>query len=168
MPDGQGGGSAVLWATDAIASDVFDCFGNLITRYSIYREADAALADFSPLVGDSSLVFDCTEDFGPTPVRVYAFDESGRSDYCQVTVDVQVFADDICDPDADRATIAGTILTSGNEPVEHVEVTLDNGATVPVFMTGEDGQFAFAEQLLHSWSGGLRLSLPVTGRRCRW
>ncbi|MBC6992537.1 hypothetical protein H9S92_00025, partial [Lewinella lacunae] len=59
MPNGQGGGMAAIWATDFIASDVFDCFGNLIDQYSIYTEEEAGVAGFTPVAGRLGIDLDC-------------------------------------------------------------------------------------------------------------
>ncbi|MBC6992534.1 hypothetical protein H9S92_00010, partial [Lewinella lacunae] len=93
MPNGQGGGMAAIWATDFIASDVFDCFGNLIDKYSIYTEEEAGVAGFTPVAGRLGIDLDCEVVNQDVPVRVYAVADNGSADYCSVIVQVQAFQD---------------------------------------------------------------------------
>ncbi|MDN3634740.1 hypothetical protein QWY85_08730, partial [Neolewinella lacunae] len=96
MPNGQGGGMAAIWATDFIASDVFDCFGNLIDKYSIYTEEEAGVAGFTPVAGRLGIDLDCEVVNQDVPVRVYAVADNGSADYCSVIVQVQAFQDGVC------------------------------------------------------------------------
>jgi len=92
MNDGNGGGTAAIWASDFIASPIEDCFGNTVSKYSLYRSSDASVAGFTPVVGILGVDdIDC-EDFedGTVNFRVYAFDDNGSTpDYCEVIVEVQ-------------------------------------------------------------------------------
>jgi hypothetical protein len=145
MPDGAGDGMAAIWASDFIASDVEDCFGNVIENYSIYREAGFDEGDIA--VGDLGIDFTCA-DFGESvPVRVYAIAENGTADYCSVIVEVQAFQEGLCD--GDGGALAGTIATQNDEFVSGVEVSLTGeGDMDEMVVTNENGAYAFANVAL--------------------
>jgi hypothetical protein len=63
MPDGNGGGMAAIWATDFINSDAFDCYGNLIEKYTIYTEDEATEPGFDPSATRTGIDLTC-DDFG--------------------------------------------------------------------------------------------------------
>ena len=95
MTDGNGGGMAAIWASDFIASPIEDCFGNPVTKYSLYRSSVAGAAGFTPRFNPPATNgisdIDC-DDFaaGTVSVRVYAFDDNGSTpDYCEVIIEVQ-------------------------------------------------------------------------------
>ncbi|WP_173021307.1 T9SS type A sorting domain-containing protein [Lewinella sp. W8] len=145
MPDGNGGGMGVIWATDFIASDVDDCFGNTIDQYNIYTEAEAGEAGFDPTSGQTNLEFTC-DDFGgdDVPVRVYAVDANNNTDYCSVVVEVQAFQPDLCDGGGSLGSVAGLITTEANEAVENVEVTLEGESDeLYTMVTQADGELRF-------------------------
>lgn len=143
FPDGQGAGSGTVWANDFIASDVEDCYDNLITNYSIYRE-DQVPGDttFVPFIEDVGVDFTC-EDFGDeVPVRVYAIADDGTFGYCSVRVEVQAFSE-ICQEDA--GAIAGLITTAENIPVAAVQVSLEGDLDLSFSTsTGMDGRYQFS------------------------
>ncbi|MTB52277.1 DUF11 domain-containing protein [Lewinella sp. W8] len=143
MPDGEGGGMAAIWATDFVASEVEDCFGNVIDQYSIYREATATEDGFAPAVGDLGLDFDCADFLsGEVPVRVYAIDNNGNADYCSVVVEVQLFQPDVCESSA--GTIAGLITTEDMEGIENVQVALEGPEEANFNLTtAADGRLRF-------------------------
>lgn len=149
MPDGNGGGIADLWATDAIASDVQDCFGNTINQYSIYTEEEANTVGFSPASDRASISFDCTSDFRDVPTRIYAFDQLGQNDYCQIIVQVQPLTSSMCDPDAASGMINGTIATTVGDGVENVRVVLEGASGAREVNTNVQGQFQF-NNVLHN------------------
>ncbi|MEL7240589.1 MAG: hypothetical protein AAGK78_17155, partial [Planctomycetota bacterium] len=109
MPDGDGGGMGQIWATDFIASDVEDCFGNVIDKYSMYTEDAAAAIGFAPAAGDLGIDFNC-EDLGDVPARVYAIADNGTADYCSVIINVQANDETVCDDGGDP-NLAGLIMT---------------------------------------------------------
>ncbi|MDN3635414.1 carboxypeptidase-like regulatory domain-containing protein, partial [Neolewinella lacunae] len=141
MPDGQGGGMASIWATDFIASDVRDCFGNLIDQYSIYTEEEAGVAGFTPVAGRLGIDLDCSSD-ASTPVRVYAVSDNGSADYCSVIVLVQLFQEGLCEDEG--ANLAGTIATHTNRALPNVAVTLTGeGDGDEMVLTDANGRFTF-------------------------
>jgi hypothetical protein len=145
MPDGNGGGMGVIWATDFINSDVEDCFGNTIDQYNIYTEAEAGEAGFDPTSGQTSLEFTC-DDFGgdDVPVRVYAVDANDNADYCAVVVEVQAFQPDLCTDGGSLGAVAGLIATEADEAVENVQVSLEGGGDeLYTMVTQADGQLRF-------------------------
>jgi hypothetical protein len=142
MPDGNGGGMAPIWATDFIASDVTDCFGNVIDKYSIYTEEEATEAGFAPAVGRLGIDLRC-EDFGEdVNVRVYAIDDAGNAEYCSAEVEVQVSEEDLCE---ERASVSGMIATQDDDAIGGVAVTLTGASnTDETVMTADNGQYEFA------------------------
>jgi hypothetical protein len=141
MPDGNGGGMAAIWASDFIASDVEDCFGNVIDQYSIYTEEEVGDAGFAVNTADIGIEVTC-DDLGNLPVRVYAIAANGTADYCSVVVDVQAFQEGLCDDNG--GNLAGIIMTEELNTVENVVVTLEGAADFTATMTTTDnGAFLF-------------------------
>jgi len=141
MPDGNGGGMGQIWASDFVASDVEDCFGNVIDTYSIYTEETAIGAGFSPAAGALGIDFDC-EDLGDIPVRVYAIADNGTADFCSVMVNVQANDESVCDDGAPN--LAGVIMTESMDAVENVVVELEGADELTeTYTTTEDGTFRF-------------------------
>ncbi|SEQ95572.1 T9SS type A sorting domain-containing protein, partial [Neolewinella agarilytica] len=148
MPDGQGGGMAAIWASDFIASDVEDCFGNVIDKYSIYTEEEAGAAGFAPAAGRLGIDLDCDDD-STVPVRVYAIDDNGSADYCAVFVLVQLFQEDLCT--GTGGNLAGNIATQDNDLMEGVEVNLTgNNDMDEMVMTAANGGYSFTSLPLNA------------------
>ncbi|MBC6996017.1 hypothetical protein H9S92_17745, partial [Lewinella lacunae] len=144
MPNGQGGGMAAIWATDFIASDVFDCFGNLIDKYSIYTEEEAGVAGFTPVAGRLGIDLDCEVVNQDVPVRVYAVADNGSADYCSVIVQVQAFQDGVCGEAGPNLT--GTIATRTDRAMANVAVTLTGEGTADqMTMTDAAGIYYFTD-----------------------
>ncbi|MEL7160492.1 MAG: dockerin type I domain-containing protein, partial [Bacteroidota bacterium] len=142
MPDGQGGGMAEIWASDFIASDVEDCFGNVIDKYSIYTEEEAQAIGFAPVVGRLGVDFDCSVVDTDVPVRVYAIDNNGSADYCSVITQVQAFQDGVCDNGTGNLT--GALRTSTSEMMGGVNVQLTGSADMDEMTTTDaNGVFGF-------------------------
>ncbi|WP_217642170.1 T9SS type A sorting domain-containing protein [Neolewinella agarilytica] len=141
MPDGNGGGMAAIWASDFIASDVEDCFGNVIDKYSIYTEVEAGATGFGPAAGRDGIDLTCA-DLGDLPVRVYSIDDRGNADYCSVVVEVQAFQEGLCEDTG--GNLAGVIMTESMNTVEDVVVNLEGVDDMTRTMTTlEDGAFIF-------------------------
>ena len=138
MPNGDGTGNAAVWANDFIASDVEDCSGEV--TYSIYTEQEAGAAGFAPAPGQTGIILDCTSD-QTVPVRVYAFDPAGRSDYCSVFVLVQQ-ADNAC-ATSNLGNIGGVIISEYGGTFANVAVTLDGPDNQLMNVSGLDGSFLF-------------------------
>ncbi|WP_026232114.1 T9SS type A sorting domain-containing protein [Neolewinella persica] len=151
--DGNGGGSAAIWASDFIASPIEDCFGNEVTKYSIFRSSVAGNAGFvpryNPPTTNGVTDIDC-DDFvnGTVNVRIYAFDNNGTTpDFCSVVVEVQ----DNAGHCAGNATgdLSGQIATFNNESLRNVTVSLtgNNGADMET-TTNVSGAFSFTNLTL--------------------
>jgi hypothetical protein len=146
MDDGNGGGTAAIWASDFIASPIEDCFGNEITKYSLFRSSVAGAIGFVPTFNPPSTDgiddIDCADaEAGTVSVRIYAFDDNGSTpDYCEVVVEVQ---DNMghCD-DGESGNVAGLIADQDDVVLDNVSVTL-TGAMDRTTTTGVNGQFSF-------------------------
>ncbi len=155
MPDETtGGGMAAIWATDFVASPIFDCTGQdpsqtdaagrpLVTEYSINRP------DEEPSQDQLGLTLTCADTLGLDNVEIHAWDEAGNHDYCLVRLDVQNNNQSCGSGEMD---VAGRILTNLGTPIPDVDifVSKDDGSEEMIQQTREDGTFAF------SLSGGAR------------
>jgi len=140
-PNGDGTGSAAYWATDAIASTVADCSGDV--TYSIYKEIETFEDNFLPAPGRDGLIFDCDDD-ATVPIRVYAFDQSGLSDFCSVLVLVQR-ADNACTTN-NLGNISGLITTSTGAAIDDVDLSLFGGDGSSFIATSDnDGNYEFTD-----------------------
>lgn len=148
MPDETtGGGMAAIWATDFVASPIFDCTGQdvsdtdatgrpLVTDYSINLPGEEPLRD------QVDITVTCEDTMGINGVEIHAWDEAGNHDYCLVRLDVQN-NNNSC---GDKMDVAGRILTNLGTPIPDVDifVSLDDGSEEMIQRTLEDGRFAFA------------------------
>lgn len=142
-PDGNGGGEAAYWATDALASLSQDCSGEVV--YSIYKNEEASVTGFTPAVGDDVILFSCADD-ATTLVRVYAFDPTGLSEYCTVLVLVQR-ADNACDQ-GNFGSISGAVTTSQGAPIAGVSLELTGPDGTDVVGTNAGGRYESGDLLL--------------------
>ncbi|MFK8161570.1 MAG: T9SS type A sorting domain-containing protein, partial [Lewinella sp.] len=147
MDDGNGGGTAAIWASDFIASPIEDCFGNEVTKYSLFRSSVAGAAGFVPSFDPPATNgiddIDC-DDFeaGTVSVRVYAFDDNGSTpDYCEVIIEVQ---DNRGWCDGSSGDLSGFIGNDNDEMMGNVEVTLTGANGMDeTSMTNAGGAFNF-------------------------
>jgi hypothetical protein len=139
-PDGNGGGEAAYWATDAIASPAEDCSGEVV--YAIYKNEEARTPGFEPSIGDDAILFTC-EDDATTLVRVYAFDPAGLSEYCTVLVLVQR-AENACNQ-GDFGNISGAVTTSRGSPIAGVNLELTGPDAMSTLQTNSDGLYESGE-----------------------
>ncbi len=141
MPDGEGGGSSALWATDVIASETEDCFGNVVDRYAIYRESEIA-AGTEPTFPRPGIDFECGEDEVSVRVYAYAGDQTG---FCVASVVIQDNGE-ACDGTLGRPAIAGRIASVDGVPIPLVSVGLTGPDDLARFTaTSSDGNYGFAE-----------------------
>lgn len=86
MSDGKGGAVNTVWASEIIASPVYDCNGQgpernaqgllKITKYSINRVGE------KPSPDQTSLVLTCADAGKQISVEVHAWDNKGNHDFC--------------------------------------------------------------------------------------
>ena len=138
MPDGNGGGSAAIWATDYVPSPLEDCSGAV--TLSIYTIDEYDAPNFVPQPNRAGILLNC-ESAQTTQVRVYAFDPAGRNSFCNAFTLVQG-AETVCDPD-DIGSIAGQIVSEHGDRVPDVSVELTTREGTVEVATGDDGRFAF-------------------------
>ncbi len=139
MPDGDGGGTAAIWASDFIASDVDDCSGEV--TYSIFSVDQYSVPGFEANPDQPGLLFDCNSS-QTTQVRVYAFDPSGAGDYCSAFTLVQG-AENVCSSTR-NGSIAGTIASESGVVVEGVTMTLTTPEEDIITQTNDLGQYSFS------------------------
>ena len=143
--DGQGGGNATVWATDLVASKVYDCNGQgpesqqglkLVTHYSINRVGEKALP------GQNKLVLNCEDaKLALIPVEIHAWDTQGNHDFCVSFIEVQS-NQDACQSTATVGQISGIITTDDAEPFAGVGVELSGGAALKR-TTNSAGSYSF-------------------------
>ncbi|MEM6398295.1 MAG: T9SS type A sorting domain-containing protein [Bacteroidota bacterium] len=150
MPDGEGGGTAAVWANEYVVSDSGDCTDPV--KFTIHHPDEFdALDDGSQIPNtevDTGIVLDC-DDRGMLLVRIYAVDGAGQFDYCQTTLMVQQFQDGIC-PDTGGGNILGNIETPSGTATADVEVSItDQGNMDAMVFTNASGDFSFTDLELH-------------------
>jgi hypothetical protein len=146
MSDDLGGGTMAVWATDFVASAIFDCNGQgeanaqglkRITKYSINRKGTPANAT------TTGLVLTCADKGKVVELELHAWDEAGNHDFCVTYVEVQD-NNKVC-PGAivEAYTIAGRVATAQNNMVKGVALQLSGGAAMQ-YTSGSDGAYTFA------------------------
>jgi hypothetical protein len=148
MPDGNGGGMMTVWATDFVASKIYDCNGQdaskgdpsgrpLITKYSVNRVKEPVVPT------QTSISVNCADlELGFILVELHAWDEVGNHDFCVTFVEVQdnnkVCPGSVTSP----VSIAGTISTEGSANLQGASITL-SGAASQTATTSTNGGYAF-------------------------
>ena len=147
------GASMEVWASDFIASAIFDCTGQgepggdfnlpMITKenYFIVRDEVEDVSEFDPDNPMMGIPFNCNDAGQVVPVEIHAVDSAGNSDYCVAYVQV----DDnmgLCSEAEGAGVVSGTIRTDNNVSVEGVEVRL-SGYRDMAAMTLYDGAYQF-------------------------
>jgi hypothetical protein len=146
MPDGNGSGMITVWATDLVASKVFDCNGQgpetsgngkMVTKYSINRVGSPAVDN------QTSLIFNCKDAGKVIQVELHAWDNAGNHDFCVTFIEVQDNRKlcNIGDPGV--ASITGLIATDESEPVVGVSVDVSGASTLKQ-ITANSGAYAFS------------------------
>jgi hypothetical protein len=146
MPDGNNGGMMTVWATDFVASKIYDCNGQgpetkdglkLVTKYSINRVKEAVNPN------QTSISVNCADlELGFILVELHAWDEKGNHDFCVTFLEIQD-NNKVC-PKADplAGEIAGLVTTDDTEPVQGVDVDMSGGAQLKR-STAANGGFSF-------------------------
>jgi hypothetical protein len=146
MPDGNGSGMITVWATDLVASKVFDCNGQgpetngngkLITKYSINRVGSPAVDN------QTSLIFNCKDAGKVIQVELHAWDNAGNHDFCVTFIEVQDNRKLCNTGDPAVASITGLIATDESEPVVGVSVDVSGASTLKQ-ITANTGAYAFS------------------------
>jgi hypothetical protein len=144
MSDGNNGGMMAVWASDFVASKIYDCNGQgpetqgslkLVTKYSINRVG-------SPVVStQTGINLTCADAGKVVLVELHAWDEAGKDDFCVTYIEVQDNRK-VCPPVAGSAQIAGTIATEGNANLQGATITL-SGAASQNAATAANGGYSF-------------------------
>ena len=138
--DGDGdidAGAMAVWATDFIASPIYDCSEPI--KFSINRAGEPADMD------QTGIVLTC-DDPATLIVEIWAWDAAGNGDFCETYILVQDNMFDLC---GGGPAVAGLIQTpdyDDNEGVEGVDVQL-SGMSSDNMTTGADGAYGFFEGL---------------------
>lgn len=142
-----------VWASDFIASAIFDCTGQgepggdfnlpMITKenYFIVRDEVEGVSEFDPDNPMMGIPFNCNDAGQVVPVEIHAVDLAGNSDYCVAYVQV----DDnmgLCTEAEGAGIVSGTVRTENNVSVEGVEIRL-SGRRDMAAMTLYDGAYQF-------------------------
>ena len=135
---------ATIWASDLIASDIYDCNGQdntqvnandnpLVNVYSINRVGD------TPSQVVKNIDFNCADlDLGMVLVELHAWDEAGNHDFCQTFIAVQDNAG-ACAPDSTMAMVAA-VFTEESQLVEGVAIRLGVEPEM-ILYTDANGQY---------------------------
>ena len=144
MPDGNGGGMMAVWASDFVASKIYDCNGQgpetqnglkLITKYSINRVG-------SPVVStQTGINLTCADAGKVVLVELHAWDNAGNHDFCVTFIEVQDNRK-VCGGNVTLGEISGVITTDDLKPVLGVNVDLSGGAQMNQ-NTGSNGIYLF-------------------------
>jgi large repetitive protein len=148
MPDGNGGGMMAVWATDFVASKIYDCNGQgpetenglkLVTKYSINRVGE------TPNVKQTGLNFTCADAGVTINVEIHAWDEAGNHDFC-VTYLLLQDNRKVCPTGASyTGEISGLITTLDAEPLAGVNVQISGQQANQSQNSGATGKFNFAK-----------------------
>ncbi|MEO0731522.1 MAG: T9SS type A sorting domain-containing protein [Bacteroidota bacterium] len=148
MPDGDGGGLAVVEADDYVIDVMGICGPATDVILSIYREEEEAGAPgFVPQPGRAEFLVDCSDE-GDINVRVYTFAPNGQNEFCAVVATIsQPNGQEICnDGDLGRGSLAGFITSPRNELLSGIEVHIsDLDAMNEMMYTDENGSFLFTD-----------------------
>lgn len=120
-----------------------DCSGPV--ELAIYRRDVAMAPGFTPDPADTLLTVTC-DDLGNLPIRVYAIDAVGMTDFCETVLTVQAFTDDVCNPPNNTFSgiIAGSVKTPQFENQEGVEINITANATGEFLtFTNHNGNYVF-------------------------
>ena len=144
-PD-DGGGMAEVWATDFLASAIYDCNGQdatdtddngnpRVTKFSINIVGDSVIHD------QAGLTFTCADAVRTIEVEIHAWDTEGNHDFAVTNLLVQDNMG-VCDDPAGEGQISGVIQTEREEAVNGVDVQL-SGDESSMYVTNATGTFSF-------------------------
>ena len=146
MSDGNGGGMMAVWASDFVASKIYDCNGQgpetlnglkLVTKYSLNRVG-------SPVVStQTGLNLTCADAGKVILVELHAWDNAGKDDFCVTYVEVQDNRK-VCPTTnpINVGSIAGTIATESSAKLQAASITLSGSASQSATTTAA-GAYSF-------------------------
>ena len=135
-------GIAVVWASDFDQKSEGGCDGEDTLSFSFVSPLD-------PTYPQPSMSFNCMDDV-PNGVsnsiilNVFIIDESGNYESCSVVLVLQD-TNDVCPDLSPRTSLGGQVMTEALDPLQDVEVRLENvgdGSEV-MNMTTTSGNYAF-------------------------
>ena len=126
-----------IWASDFDLGSFDNC-----------TDEDDLEFSFSSDITDKNRVYDC-DSLGLRVVQIWVTDEAGNQDYCTTMINIQDNAG-ICGGQANDNLVSGRIISENDEPVESVEVALQQMITneINLFNTTSDGNYAFSNVIL--------------------
>jgi len=145
MPDGAGGGMMAVWASDFVASKIYDCNGQgpetlnglkLVTKYSINRVGDSVIHT------QTGLNLTCADKGKVVLVELHAWDNAGKDDFCVTYIEVQDNRSVCPGVGSGTVNVAGTIATEGNANLQGATITL-SGAASQNAATAANGGYSF-------------------------
>jgi large repetitive protein len=147
MSDGNNGGMMAVWATDFVASKIYDCNGQdaskgdpsgrpLITKYSLNR------IGFPKDKNVTGINLTCADKGKVILVELHAWDEAGNDDFCVTYVEVQDNNKVCPGSTTNTANIAGTISTEGADKLQGASITL-SGSASQAASTSATGGYSF-------------------------
>ncbi|GAB5552589.1 MAG: hypothetical protein Sapg2KO_21800 [Saprospiraceae bacterium] len=132
---------ATIWASDLIASNIFDCSGqsdslrqnrsNLVTDFSINRvgdPVDQSQKGLNFFCGDQSPI--------GVPVEIHAWDEAGNHDFCTT----EIFIQDNINTCSAPVEVSGIIQTPNGTAVPNVDIRVSGGINY-IDQTDDKGQY---------------------------
>lgn len=139
---------AVVWASDLVASNIFDCTGQsdslrqggnkLVTEYSINRVGSPANQT------QKALEFFCgDQDTTAVQVEIHAWDAAGNHDFCRAEIEVQDNVNTCSAP----IDFSGFIQTPDGAPFANVDVQVSGGIN---FLVQTNAQGRFDVRILRS------------------
>jgi len=142
MPDGNNGGMMAVWASDFVASKVYDCNGQgpevkdglkLVTKYSLNRVGSPKDKNVT------GLNLTCADKGKVILVELHAWDEAGNDDFCVTYVEVQDNRAVCPGSTVGNVNIAGTISTEGSANLQGATITLSGQASMSATTTANGG-----------------------------
>ncbi|MDG1295492.1 MAG: HYR domain-containing protein, partial [Saprospiraceae bacterium] len=130
MPDGTGGGIAMVNAEDFNVGSFDNC-----------TEVTDLVLSLSSNITQTTQEFDCS-NVGIQPIELHVWDEAGNVDFCSVSLDIQD-NNNICG--LGSLTVTGTLITELDEAIESATIDINGGLFTS--QTGLDGSFIFDQVL---------------------
>jgi hypothetical protein len=145
MSDGNSGGMMAVWASDFVASKIYDCNGQgpevkdglkLVTKYSLNRVGSPKDKNVT------GINLSCADKGKVVLVELHAWDEVGNDDFCVTYIEVQDNRKVCPGPEGASGSIAGTISTEGSANLQGASITL-SGAASQTATTAANGAYSF-------------------------